>query len=303
MKTILVTGSNGLLGHKITEAVLSAKQFNLVATSKGLNRFKVGTGYQYAEMDVLNPIEVRAVVEKYKPDVIINTAALSNVDQCAANKELAYQLNVASVHTLVEICSEYNIQLIHLSTDFIFDGENGPYSELDVPHPLSYYGGTKLEAEEVVKNSQCKWAILRTVLVYGVISDKNRGNIVLWAKGALERGEAIKVVNDQWRTPTLVDDLAACCLLAAEKDAYGVYHVSGKDMMSVADLVYTVADFWRLDKNLITELSSASLNEKDKRPMRTGFVLDKAIKELGYAPHSFAEGLAMMDRQLLTRDL
>lgn len=303
MKTILVTGSNGLLGQKITDAIIAGKQFNLVATSKGLNRFLSTEGYLYAEMDILNPLQVRAVIQRYKPDAIIHTAALTNVDKCEVEKELAQQLNVAAVSTLTSLCEEFNIQLIHLSTDFIFDGEHGPYNELDAPNPLSYYGQTKLQAEEIIKNSPCKWAILRTILVYGIISDKNRSNIVLWAKSGLEKGVPINVVNDQWRTPTLADDLADCCLLAVEKDAYGVYNASGKDMMSIAELVYRVADYWNLDKTLVREVSSDAIPYAAKRPVRTGFILDKAINELGYAPHTFEEGLVIVKRQLLEENL
>jgi dTDP-4-dehydrorhamnose reductase len=302
MKTILVTGSNGLLGQKITSAILSGRQFNLIATSKGLNRFKVTGGYEYATMDILDPADVRAVIEKYKPDSIIHTAALTNVDKCQEQKEMAYQLNVEAVKTLVEICTEYRIQLIHLSTDFIFDGANGPYDEQDVPNPLSYYGMTKLEAEEVVKNARCKWAIIRTIIVYGIVTEKSRSNIVLWAKEALEKGDPINVVNDQWRMPTLAEDLAEGCLLVAEKGAHGVFNISGNQMMSIAELVYKVADFWGLNKQLISEVSSASLKQAAKRPVKTGFILDKAINELGYAPHSFEQGLALLDSQLKERE-
>ena len=203
MKTVLVTGSNGLLGQKITAAILSGKQFNLVATSKGENRFKIKQGYAYAEMDILDPANVREVLERYRPDAIIHTAALTNVDKCETEKELADALNVEAVKTLITICEEYNIQLVHLSTDFIFDGLNGPYLESDVPNPLSYYGKTKLEAEELIKNASCQWAVLRTIIVYGIISDESRSNIILWAKGELEKGIHIRVVNDQWRMPTL----------------------------------------------------------------------------------------------------
>ena len=303
MKTILVTGSNGLLGQKITSVIIQQKQFKLIATSKGLNRFQIAEGYDYAEMDILNPARVREVIEKYKPDAIIHTAALTNVDKCEAERELAYRLNVEAVDTLVAICEEFNIQLVHLSTDFIFDGADGPYDELDAPNPLSYYGLTKLEAEELIKNSPCKWAILRTIIVYGIIGDKNRSNIVLWAKDALEKGMSINVVNDQWRMPTLVDDLADCCLLAVEKDAYGVFNASGKEMMSILELVYRVADHWKLDRSLIKSVSSDSIPYAAKRPVRTGFILDKTIKELGYAPHTFEEGLTLMERQLKEREL
>jgi len=298
MKTILVTGSNGLLGQKITQQILSTRQFNLVATSKGVNRYPLKEGYIYADMDILDPENVQNVVETYKPDAIIHTAAMTNVDTCEDQKELAYQLNVEAVKTLVELCQLHNIQFIHLSTDFIFDGANGPYDELAAPNPVSYYGQTKLEAEEVIKNTQCRWAILRTIIVYGIVSDMSRSNIVLWAKGALEKGAPINVVNDQWRMPTLAEDLADCCLLAVQKDAFGVYNASGKDMMSISELVCRVADFWHLDKSLINEVSAETLNQKAKRPARTGFILDKTIRELGYNPHSFEEGLEIMNQQL-----
>lgn len=301
MKSILVTGSNGLLGQKITECLLKTNQFNLIATSKGANRYPIKDGYTYAEMDILDPENVKNIVEKFRPDAIIHTAAMTNVDTCESEKELAHQLNVESVETLVSLCEQHNIQLVHLSTDFIFDGADGPYDEEATPNPLSYYGMTKLEAEEVIKKSSCRWAILRTIIVYGIVSDMSRSNIVLWAKGALEKGSPINVVNDQWRMPTLAEDLADCCLLAVEKDAQGVYNASGKDMMSISELVAQVADFWQLDKSLIKEINSASLNQTAKRPVKTGFILDKTISTLGYKPRSFEEGLAIVDEQLKMR--
>ncbi|TCD26784.1 SDR family oxidoreductase [Pedobacter psychrodurus] len=298
MKTILTTGSNGLLGQKLTEKVLAEERVKLVATSKGENRYPVINGYEYAEMDILNIVQVRAVIERHKPDAIINTAAMTNVDTCEANKELCRQLNVDAVQNLLSLCEEKNIQLIHLSTDFVFDGADGPYKEEDAVNPVSYYGESKVMAEELLKNSKANCAILRTILVYGITNDMSRSNIVLWAKGALEKASPINVVNDQWRMPTLAEDLAEACLLAVEKNAKGIYHVSGKDYMSIADLVRKVADYWGLDQSFINEISSTSLNQAAKRPIRTGFVLDKTIKDLDYRPHSFEEGLAILDQQM-----
>ena len=298
MKTILVTGSNGLLGQKITEKILTEGRLNLIATAKGANRFPVDGGYEYAEMDILNAEQVKQVVLKYQPDAIIHTAAMTNVDTSETNKEACYQLNVAATQNLVSLCEEHHIHFIHLSTDFIFDGGDGPYVETDAPNPLSYYGETKLLAELAVQNSKAKWGILRTVLVYGITADISRSNIVLWAKGALERKQPINVVNDQWRTPTLAEDLAEACLLAVENAAQGVYHIAGKDYMSIADLVRKVADYWSLDHSLILEISSAGLNQKAKRPAKTGFVLAKAIEDLKYNPHSFEEGLKIVDEQM-----
>jgi dTDP-4-dehydrorhamnose reductase len=298
MKKILVTGSNGLLGQKLTDICLPDSEVSLIATSVGPNRHPVKSGYIYEEFDIRDAARLNELIEKHWPDVIIHTAAMTNVDTCEVEQELCRELNVEAVRILIEACEKNDIHLIHLSTDFIFDGEDGPYSEDATPNPLSYYGRTKLEAEELLKASSCRWAILRTIIVYGIVSDMSRSNIVLWARGALEKGEPINVVNDQWRMPTLAEDLAICCILAARKAATGVYNASGKDLMSIIELVERVADHYQLDKSLIKPISSASLNQKARRPKRTGFMLDKARQDLGYEPRSFEEGMKLLDSQL-----
>lgn len=298
MKKILVSGSNGLLGQKITDLAITDPRIELIATSKGPNRHPITQGYSYLEMDICNAVEVLQVIESVNPDVIIHTAAMTNVDACENDREYCHKLNVESVQTLAQICKEKDIHLIHLSTDFIFDGADGPYTEEAQPNPLSYYGQTKLDAELAIQASGCRYAILRTIIVYGLVKEMSRSNIVLWAKGALEKGESISVVNDQWRMPTLAEDLAACCLLAAQKEAEGVFNASGKDFMNMVELVEQVADFWNLDKSLIKPITTQSLNQTAKRPAKTGFVLDKTIRELGYQPHSFKEGLQILDAQL-----
>jgi len=298
MKKILVTGSNGLLGQKITDLALSNDQIALIATSRGENRHPLKSGYHYIDLDILDATRLREVISGQRPDVIINTAAMTHVDVCEHDPEGCQKLNVEAVEQLVSLCEEFRIHLIHLSTDFIFDGKEGPYAEDATPHPLSRYGQSKLDAEQLIQQANCKWAILRTILVYGVVADMSRSNIVLWAKGALEKGEPLNVVNDQWRTPTLAEDLAEACLLASLKEAEGIYHISGKDLLAIHELVEAVADFWNLDKSLINQISSSTLNQAAPRPARTGFVLDKARRVLGYAPRSFAEGLALIDKQL-----
>lgn len=299
MKRILVTGSNGLLGQKLTEAISVDPELELVATGKGPNRFPLAGTYEYVVLDVTDSQQVNEVFGKYKPDTVIHTAAMTNVDQCEDNKDECWTANVEAIKNLIAACDKYQVHLIHISTDFIFDGEEGPYTEESEPHPLSYYGLTKLEGEKLISSSQCSWTILRTIIVYGVVNDMSRSNIVLWAKGALEKGNSINVVNDQWRMPTLAEDLANCCILAAKKNAQGIYNACGKDMMSILEIVEKVADYWKLDKSLINPISSASLNQAARRPKRTGFVLDKTIAALGYAPHSFEEGLSVVDKQLM----
>jgi dTDP-4-dehydrorhamnose reductase len=298
MKKVLVTGSNGLLGQKLTERILAKNDFELIATAKGQNRYSIKEGYIYAEMDILDEANVMHVISKYQPDAVINTAAMTNVDTCEVEKEACWGLNVKSVEYLIKACKANDVQLVHLSTDFIFDGLAGPYKEDDLPCPVSFYGESKLAAEILLKESDIDWTVLRTIIVYGIVNDMSRSNIVLWAKGALEKGNPINIVNDQWRMPTLAEDLAEICLLAVEKRAKGVFNASGKDMMSIMELVEQVADFYGLDKSLINPISSASLNQVAKRPVKTGFILDKSIKELGYAPHSFTEGMKIMEAQV-----
>jgi dTDP-4-dehydrorhamnose reductase len=298
MKTVLVTGSNGLLGQKITEQVLQDNQINLIASNRGNNRFPKKLGYTYVEMDICNAAQVEAVIAQYQPDVLIHTVAITNVDVCHQNPELCEQINVTATGTLVKLCERFGCQLIYISTDFVFDGLDGPYDENARCNPVSIYGHSKRKAEELVQKMQGKWAIVRTILVYGILKDMSRSNIVLWVKNALSQQQSIKVVNDQWRMPTLAEDLAWACLRIAELEAEGIFHISGKDMMSVSDIAYRVADFWSLDKSLLSEISSNSLAQAAKRPQKTGFVLDKAIQVLNYQAHSFEEGLARLDQQL-----
>ncbi|MGB0175668.1 MAG: SDR family oxidoreductase [Owenweeksia sp.] len=295
---ILVTGSNGLLGQKLVHKLKADPGSELIATARSENRLKDQDGYVYASMDITSSDEVMEVIKKYAPEVVINTAAMTNVDACELEPEKCDQLNIEAVKYLIEACKAVGAHLVHLSTDFIFNGNDGPYDEDAVPDPLSHYGRSKLTAEKLVSESPISWSILRTVLVYGVAEEMSRSNIVLWAKGALEKEQQINVVDDQFRTPTLAEDLADGCILAARKKAQGVYNISGKDQMSILDLVWKVADFWNLNKSVITAVKSTTLSQPAERPPKTGFILDKAIKELGYAPHTFEEGLKMVDEQL-----
>lgn len=298
---ILITGSNGLLGQKLVDLYRTRKEITFIASSRGSDRYPDHKGYTYESLDITKQEEVISVMEKHQPDVVINTAAMTNVDACETEREACDQLNIAAVKYLVEACNKYNTHFIHLSTDFIFDGTHGPLSEDETPRPISYYGESKWRGERVITENCRNWAIVRTVLVYGIVSDMSRSNIVLWAKSALESGKNINVVGDQFRTPTLAEDLALGCSLIADKGASGIYNISGKDFMSVFDLVYRVADFWNLDKSFMKLSSSEGIKQPAKRPPITGFRIDKAIKNLGYNPRSFEEGLAFMTTQLVNK--
>lgn len=295
---ILITGSNGLLGQKLVKLLANKDGIELLATSKGSNRISNQSGYTYKSLDITNQQEVDAIFDEFMPDTVINTAAMTNVDACESDKELCWDLNVNAVKYQIKAAEKHQAHYIHLSTDFVFDGEAGPYKETDQPNPLSYYGESKYEAEKLVQKANTKWSIARTIIVYGMVEDMSRSNIVLWAKEALEKGNPLTIVDDQFRSPTLAEDLAMGCWQIAEKQAEGIYHLSGKDVMSIIELVNRVADFYGLDKSIISPIKSTSLNQAAKRPPRTGFILDKAINDLDYSPCSFEEGLAILDKQL-----
>ena len=301
MKKILITGSNGLLGQKLIYQLIGYPDYQVFATSRGENRTLIKKRYEYIPLDITQEQEIQETFDYVKPDIVINTAAITNVDACEDEKKECWELNVEAVQYLATACEKYNAHLIHVSTDFIFDGVSGPYNEESLPNPISYYGESKLAAEEIVKNSSCKFSIVRTVLVYGVVDNMSRSNIVLWAKGALETGKELTVVDDQYRTPTLAEDLAHGCILIAQKGAEGIYNISGDEYMCITDLVKRVAKYFKFDENLVKPISSSSLNQKAARPPKTHLLLDKAKKELDYMPSSFEEGLSILDVQLYAR--
>lgn len=300
---ILITGSNGLLGQKLVYKLKQKSNISLIATARGENRLVDKAGYIYESLDITDYNNVKSVFEKHKPDVIINTAAMTNVDACETDREGALLMNTTSVEHQVKVLESlqndfYHPHFIHLSTDFIFDGTHGPLTEEEKPNPLSYYAETKLQAEQIVQASKLKWAMARTVLVYGIVDNMSRSNIVLWVKQNLEQGKTINVVDDQFRTPTLAEDLADGCILIAEKGATGIFNISGKDFMSILELAHKVADYYKLDKSLIKPSKSADIKQPAKRPPRTGFIIDKAKNVLGYNPHSFEEGIKLMEEQI-----
>ena len=296
---ILITGSNGLLGQKLTDLLAPMQGVELIATGKGKDRYPHSQHhYTYCTMDITNEAEVMEVITQQQPDAIINSAAMTNVDQCEDEKEACWNLNVHAVENLVKAAETNNTFLLHLSTDFIFDGEDGPYAEEAIANPVSYYGESKLAAEKLLQESNIDWAIARTVLVYGIAHDMSRSNIILWVKGSLENKKHIRVVNDQWRTPTLAEDLAKGCYLIASQQAKGVFHLSGKDFLNPYQMAMMTADFFSLDASLIEEVDASVFSQKAKRPPKTGFVIEKARKELGYEPVSFQEGIELLAEQL-----
>ena len=295
---VLITGSNGLLGQKLLHKLRKDTSVELIATSIGDNRVSEKEGYKYLSLDITSKSVVENIIFSEKPDVIINTAAMTNVDACEDNKQECDALNVDAVKYLSDCAIEINAHLVHISTDFIFDGENGPYSEDDIPNPLSYYGLSKLKSETLLLESSCKWTVLRTIIVFGVAENLSKGNLILWAKGALEKGDPLNIIDDQFRAPTIAEDLADACVLSFQKRKYGIYNASGKDIMSIYEIVERIAKHYNYSTENLNRISTSTLNQLATRPPKTGFILDKSIKLLGYNPHSFEECLTIIDKQL-----
>jgi len=298
MKKILITGANGLLGRKLVSLLSQQKDLSLVATAKGVCRFFLPSKIVYRSLDITNADVCKNLINEFQPDALIHTAAMTQVDVCEDEREACDIINIRGVSNLIKAIGNRNTHFVHLSTDFIYEGNEEEYFEDSKVNPLNYYGRSKWKSEKLFEKVSFPYSILRTVLVYGVVQDLSRTNIVLWAKAALEKGEKINVVDDQYRCPTLAEDLAYACLQVIQEKATGVYHVSGKDFLSILDIVFEIADYWGLDKSLINSISSVSLNQKARRPLKTNLNISKAKQEFNYQPKSFLEGLKLLDEQI-----
>ena len=292
--TILITGSNGLLGQKIVAQLLKSG-VNFIATSIGKNRNPNCPEINYESLDITSLLEVEQIFDRIQPNVVINTAAMTNVDSCEDDKLNCRKINVDAVQFLFNSCKKRKSHFIHLSTDFVFDGESGPYAENDERNPLGVYAKSKVDSEDILlKDEYLNWTILRTIIVFGEGENLSRSNIVLWAKSALAEGSELSIVNDQFRSPTWADDLAWACVEAANSKTRGVFHISGPETFSIYELVIRVAKYYGFNTSNIKQVSSLALNQKAKRPPKTGFNIAKARKFLGYQPMSFEESLSRL---------
>ena len=291
---LLITGSNGLLGQKIVKICLK-RGAEFLATSNGANRNQECPSERYLEMDITNQLKIAAIFTNYKPTHIIHTAALTNVDYCELNPEECQEVNVLATQKLWNEAQKINAHFQLLSTDFIFDGLKGNYKETDEPSAVSIYGQSKVDAEQVLINSENKnWSIARTIIVYGTANNLSRTNIVLWSISALSKGEPMKIINDQFRMPTWADDLAWGCLEICRRDKKGIFHLCGPELMAVNEIVFRIAKHLGKSTENVEIISSSTLNQPAKRPPRTGFDLSKSRSELGYNPKTIEETITIL---------
>ncbi len=273
MKTVLITGANGLLGQKL--CLHFSSSFQAVATDLQPESLLSLSNLSYETLDVTDRRKVNFHLGHYQPSVIINAAAYTDVDGCEVHKDRAWAVNVGGVRNLVRACREQKIKLVQLSTDYVFDGENGPYSEDDPTHPVSFYGETKLESEEVIQEGGIEFVIVRTNVLYG-FGNNVKKNFLLWLLDRLSAGEKLKIVTDQFNNPTLADNLSQCILEMLQRDLTGVLHIAGAEYLSRYDFALKVAQKFGYDTSLISPATTETLGQKAKRPSRGGLRVEKA---------------------------
>ncbi|MCF3109004.1 SDR family oxidoreductase [Niabella sp. CC-SYL272] len=288
---ILVTGSNGLVGSYVVKQLLEeGHQVFASSRTPDLSAFSEHPGYRFVQLDFTDPYMLDAVFEAIKPEVVVHSGAMSKPDDCEQNQSEAYTINTAGTLQLLLNAADYKSFFIFLSTDFIFNGKQGMHREDDPADPISYYGCTKLEAEEAVKTYAYEWAIVRTVFVYGKPLYGRDCFITMIAK-KLRNHEAYAVTDDQERTPTYAPDLAKGIAAIIEKKATGVFHLCGKEICSPFQMAMETADFLGIRSHQLKPVHTADLPALAQRPLKSGLDISKAQQQLDYAPLSLREGV------------
>jgi dTDP-4-dehydrorhamnose reductase len=293
-KRILVFGANGMLGQRIIK--LFSNNYNIQLLGCSIEDKPVFDDVDYRRIDLTKRDSVKSIMFDFYPDAIINAAAFTNVDKSETEREQAWKLNVKGVEYLSEFCRVIDAKLIHISSDYIFDGKNGPYSELDKPNPLGYYGRTKLASENALKISGALYTILRTNVLYGAAD--SRPDFVRWVINSVRSGNQIKIVVDQINNPTFIDDLVQAISKVIEFNKYGIFNIGGIEFLSRFEFTNIIADYFNLDKGLIKPITTQELKQPAPRPLKSGLITLKAQTEIGYKPHSIIEALSVMKKEL-----
>ena len=296
---ILVTGAGGLVGQALVRAAGRWPGADVLATGRGPAVAHDRGGY--ARLDVLDADAVERAFQDFAPDVVLHAAGQARVEACEADREACWALNVDAVVTMAAACHRHGARLVLPSTDFVFDGRSGPYAEADRPAPLSAYGRSKLAAENALRTSRLdRWAVARTTMVFGVpAGEASRLDVVRWVARELAAGRPIRVASDQRRTPTYDDDLADGVLRIVRFGRQGVFHVSGREQVSVLELAHRVAGAFELDASLIEPATTAEIHPGAPRPLDAGLLILRAETELGFRPRPLGAALDAV-RQRLT---
>lgn len=293
MEKLIITGVNGLLGQKLLEQAYH-KYLVLGIDLQDLP-FNKKIKFEYRKLDLTKRVPVRDVILNYAPHYIVNTAAMTDVDGCETLKEQCWKINVEAVENLIQSVRKTRAKIVQLSSDYVFDGKNGPYSETNAPKPLGYYGKSKLASENLLIASGLDHAIVRTMVLYGY-GIEIRPNFVTWLIEKLKNGESVNIVTDQLGNPTLADDLARAILRIIEHNRWDLYHISGSELIDRYNFALKIAEVFKLNKSLITPITTPELNQPALRPLNSGFILDKARAEMDIEMSNIEEGLKALKK-------
>ena len=289
---LLVTGAHGLLGRTLLGTDWGPG-VELIAS--GRRPEPVGTTPCHA-VDLEDAEAVRRLAAAVRPDRVVHTAALTNVDLCQTKPDLARRANLEVVAHVAAACADTDAGLVHLSTDYVFDGTAGPYAETDATNPLSHYGRLKLESEGLVLGGAVDGLVVRTLWLYGH-RDGARPNLVTWPLLALARGEPVRVVSDQWGNPTHAGDLARALVGLCLRRATGLFHMGGATFLTRHDLLRRAAARFGLDPSGAEVVTTAHAGQAAPRPLRSGLRTGAIERELGWRPASLDEGLDRLAAQ------
>jgi dTDP-4-dehydrorhamnose reductase len=289
---LLITGASGLFGSKLAQMGLS-KNFEVYSSD-----IQSSSIYgNFVKLDISGKAQVDETFKTIKPDVVVHAATLTDVDKCELNKELAWKVNVEGTKNIVEAAKTAGSFLIYISTDYVFSGETGRYKESDAPNPINYYGVTKLKAEEIVK-TQKEYFIARPSVMYGSTPAAGKVNFALWLIEKLQKGERVKIVTDQWNTPTLNTNLAEMTLEVIERKLTGIYHLCGATRVNRLEFAEQIADVFSLDKSLIDKILSSQFKLPAKRPMDSSLDTLKAQQILQHKPLEMDKALKQLKFEL-----
>jgi len=289
MKKVLITGAGGQLGSSI-----ELEDFIMITTSRFHND-AVESPTIDADLDITNEYQVKTIIAENDPDIIVHLAAMTNVDGCELNPDQAYEVNVRGT---VNLLNHFNGKFVLLSTDYVFDGNEGPYSENDTVNPKNVYGKTKLEAERKVREFSADWLILRTNVVWN-IGGKYKASFVDWLVEELDEGNQVRIVTDQWNNPTHTEDLGCVINELLKHDASGLYHYGSAEVLNRYDFARLIANIYNLDENLIKPIMTQELNQLAKRPLRSGLKTNKIERDFAIIPAVLREDIEKIALRVL----
>ena len=292
-KRILIVGSNGMLGQSVVSLLSGQEMYEVQLAS--FEEYSYFDEFPYSQLDVSNKRQVKKLLLDFFPDFVINLAAFTNVDKSETERETCWNINVNAIEYLAKYCVPTNSHLIHISSDYIFDGKNGPYSEKDLPNPISYYGRSKLAGENIIKRFNIPSTIIRTNVLFGA-TKFGRPDFVKWVVDSLRNKKEIRIVTDQINNPTYLGDIAWAIRKIFDTGKTGIYNIGGAELLSRFKFTQKISEFFQLNFDYVEPIITEELHQPAQRPLKSGLINLKAETELNYRPHDLNECFKIMEK-------